>query len=236
MTPPSFLFQVKECVACFEKRITLPISRIEEIYTKILNFLSVSLKHPDINELKFIPALDKIPDTLEFDSVEEYQSAIFDLAKKFPGSIFDFALYAFRKIDVPYPQAYVYAAMRDYHTRELGRNIKNLKDALDILESIPGKDSILKSRERIALPDECLIFKTASDRDRALLLFTLLKHSPISQENMAIAFSEEESYVYYDYKWIEIKTFSSFSQEPRGLKLVFNEKYKKVYIYNEQAG
>ncbi len=223
-----FFIPTQGMCRCSEKRTTVPLSKIKEIYIKIMDFLSIPLKHPNADELQFIQTSEAIPDTLEFDSAEEYQSTIFALAKRFPNSIFDFACYAFRKIYVPYPQAYVYAAMRDYHTRQLSHKIRNLEDAFDILESIPGKVSILKSRERIALPDECLIFKTASDRDKALLLFTLLKHSPISKEDMAIAFSDDESYVYYDYKWIGISTLSSFSFEPKGLKMVFNEKFKKL--------
>lgn len=214
---------------CSKREITVPPQKIKEVYIKTKDFLSIPLKHPNPDELQFIGASEVIPDTLEFSSVEEYQSTIFSLAKKFPGSIFDFACYAFRKIDVPLPQAYVYAALRDYHAKKLAQNIKELKDAFNILENISGRDSILKSRDRIALPDECIIFKTASDRDRALLLYTLLEHSPIRKEDMAIAFSQDYSYVYYDYKWIETSSLSSFSTEPKGLQLIFNKKYKKTY-------
>jgi|DewCreStandDraft_1066081.scaffolds.fasta_scaffold12017_2 hypothetical protein len=212
---------------CYFKKSTIPPPNLSDVLKKIMDFLGIPLKHPGPENINFITPSYAVPDPLDFDSAEEYQSLIFSLAKRFPGSIFDFACYAFRKIDVPLPQAYVYAALRDWHAKQLGQKVKDLKDAFNILEGISGKDSILKSRDRIALPDECIVFKTASDRDRVLLLYTLLEHSSIRRNDTAIAFSDDRSYVYYDGKWIEVSSFDSSFAEPKGLWLIFNKNYKK---------
>jgi hypothetical protein len=166
-----------------------------------------------------------IPSPLEFGSVEEYQSAIFVLAQRQPDSICDFAQYAFRKIDVPFPQAYVYAALRDYHVKQSANTIRNFEDALNILKNIKGEKSIFDSRDRLALPDETLLFQTGNDRDKALLLYTLLHLSTISDPEMAIGFSENDSYVYYNREWIELNTLSKSSIEPKGLRIIFNKQW-----------
>ena len=212
---------------CFWKKSDIPYPKLQEVYEKIKEFLGIPLKHPDLNLIKISPVAQPpvpIPNPLEFNTPEEYQAVIFSLARKFPGSIYDFVQYAFRKIDVPYPQAYIYAALRDYHVSQHSRRIKSLQDALNILESIEKKDSIFNSRDRIALPDEVLIFKTGNDRDRALLLYTLLYRSQISDPKMAIGFSEDKSYVYYNNKWIDVMDFSTHLEKPKELKMVFNIK------------
>lgn len=223
---------------CTTKRADIPLHQLNSIYRRIRGFLSLPLKHPNLDSLQFVRSSVAISDPLEFSSAEEYQSAIFSLANKLPNSIYYFAQYAFRRIDVPFPKAYVYAALRDYHARQMAKKIRSLEDALSIVESITGQDSIFGSRERIALPDETLIFKTGSDRDKALLLFTLLQHSPICDVEMAIGFSEDNSYVYYHHKWIELNTLSMLSLEPQGLRVVFNkEKFQKRQntFINEKA-
>lgn len=208
---------------CARKRSDIPLPQLDNIYRKVKDFLSLPLKHPDPESLQLVSSSQTIPNPLKYSSAEEYQSAIFTIAQQLPGSIFDFAQYAFRRIDVPLPQAYVHAALRDYHVKQISKRIRSLEDAFTIVNSIAGKDSISASRGRIALPDETLIFKTGNDRDRSLLLFTLLQHSSICNPEMVIGFSEDGSYVYYDRKWIELNTLSKFSVEPKGLRMVFNK-------------
>lgn len=214
---------------CITKKTDIPLHQLNNIYERIRGFLSLPLKHPNPDSLQFVRSSEAIPDPLNFSSAEEYQSAIFSLANQLPGSIYDFARYAFRRIDVPHPQAYVYAALRDYHARQKAKKIRNLEDAFSVVKSIAGQDSIFGSRDRIALPDEALIFKTGNDRDKALLLFTLLQHSQICDPEMTIGFSENNSYVYYRHKWMESNTLSILPAEPQGLRMVFNkEKFQKT--------
>ena len=208
---------------CTRKGSSIPLHQLSNLYKKTKDFLSIPLKHPDPGSIQLVNSSMAIPNPLEFNSVEGYQSAIFVLAQQQPDSIYDFAQYAFRKTDVPFPQAYVYAALRDYHVKQLAKTIKNFEDALSILKNIKGEKSIFDSRDRLALPDETLLFKTGNDRDKALLLSTLLQQSTISDPEMAIGFSENNSYVYYNREWIELNTLSKFSVEPKGLKMVFNK-------------
>ncbi|MBI2472420.1 MAG: hypothetical protein HYV59_14460, partial [Planctomycetes bacterium] len=208
---------------CTRKGSSIPLHQLSNFYKKIKDFLSIPLKHPDPGSIQLVNSSTVIPNPLASDAAEECQLAIFSLAQQSPGSICDFAQYAFRRIDVPFPQAYVYAALRDYHVKQLAKNIGNIEDALAILKNIKGEKSIFDSRDRIALPDETLLFKTGNDRDKALLLFTLLQQSTISDPEMAIESSENNSYVYYNREWIESNTLSKFPVEPKGLRMVFNK-------------
>lgn len=87
------------------------------------------------------------------------------------------SMYAFRSLDVPHPEAYVKAALSGYKTYLLAAEASDLGEALEMVRSIPGRESILHGPDRIALPDEVLLFQTASDNERVLLLYTLLMHS-----------------------------------------------------------
>ena len=90
--------------------------------------------------------------------------------------------YAFRSLDVPNPEAYVKAALSGYETYIRAAEVSDLDDALAMVRNIPGTVSILHGPERVALPDEVLLFQTASDDERVLLLYTLLMHSPAFSE------------------------------------------------------
>ncbi len=54
-------------------------------------------------------------------------------------------------------------------------------------------------RERISLPDEVLMLRTGSDRDKALLLYALIQHapglSPADKEAAEILFTDQDSLV-----------------------------------------
>jgi len=97
-----------------------------------------------------------------------------------------------------------------------------LPQALAIVAGITGQDSIFESRNRIAMPDETLYFKTGSDRDKGLLLYTLLHYSTIGCRESVIGFSDESSFVSYQDNWIDLRTLSVSSAEPLGLKVLFN--------------
>jgi hypothetical protein len=186
------------------------------------------LKHPDPDHIQLVEPTHEIPDPLEFDSAESYQAAIVLLAQAYPYSIYEYALYAFRLLDVANRQVYVRAARRDYHVKKLAEGIGALSDALSIVAGVTGRDSIFGSRDRIAMPDETLYFKTGSDRDRALLLDTLLHHSAIGVAESVIGLSDESSFVSYEGKWIDLKPLSISSAEPLGLRVLFNANEVKI--------
>lgn len=106
-------------------------------------------------------------------------------------------------LDVPDTEVYLRAALRDYNTGKLAKNIVTLKDAPDIVAKVKGTSSIFGTRERIALPDETLYFDTGSDRDRALLLYTLLSRSPVSDPDIRLSLAGDVAKV-LQINWINL--------------------------------
>lgn len=210
---------------CTTHTSQIPQQQITKIYGSIGSFVSNSLKHPNPEQIRFVQPDYQIPNPLEYDSAENYQEAIVALASQHPGSIYEYALYAFRRLDVGYPQVYVCAAMRDYHVKRLAQGINELSDALSIVAGVTGRDLIFGSRKRIAMPDETLYFKTGSDRDKALLLYALLRHSPIGDTESVIGLSDENSFVSYQGKWIDAETLSLLAGNPSDIRTAFNTSY-----------
>jgi hypothetical protein len=207
---------------CPAKKSEIPRERITEIYDEIGDFVSIPLKHPNPETINFVQSSNSLPDPLEYESALEYQTAVAELAKQFPDSIYEFALYAFRSLAVTHPQAYVRAAARDYHTKQLAQAITSLDDALKTVAGVAGRDSVFESRERMAMPDETLIFNTGDDRDRALLLYTLLQGSAVADEESVIGLSDTASFVRHRKQWINAASLESAGQPPINLKLIFN--------------
>lgn len=207
---------------CTTRTSQIPQQQITNIYASIGGFVSNPLKHPNPEQIQFVQPRYQIPNPLEYNSAEEFQAAIVALAEQFPDSIYEFALYAFRLLDVNYPQVYVRAAMRDYNVKKLAEGIEELSDALSIVAGVTGRDSIFGSRDRIAMPDETLYFKTGSDRDKALLLYTLLQHSSIGDAESILGLSNENSFVSHRDKWIDLENLSVLSDEPSELKILFD--------------
>lgn len=168
---------------------------VSKILTMVGNFVSNSLKHPHPDEVQYLQSNSGIPNPLEFDSAEDYQKSIFDLAARFPDSIYEYALYTFRTLDVPDTAVYLHAAMRDCNVKQLAKGITQLSDAQSIVDGIEGSESIFNDRNRISMPDETLYFNTGTDRDKALLLYTLLRQSPIADEDSTIDLSSERSHL-----------------------------------------
>ena len=210
---------------CTTRTSQIPQQQITNIYAKVGGFVSSSLKHPNPEHIQFVQPGYQIPSPLEYDSAETYQAAIVTLANHHPDSIYEFALYAFRRLEVSYPQVYVRAAMRDCHVKQLAQGINELSDVLSIVADVTGQDSIFGSRDRIAMPDETLYFKTGNDRDKALLLYTLLRYSPISDAESVIGLSNESSFVSYQGKWIDLESLSLLSAKPSELRISFNASY-----------
>ena len=209
---------------CPDKTSQIPYERITNLYSGLGGFVTNPIKHPNPDEIQFISPIQAIPNPLDHDSAGSYQAAVFALAEQHPGSIYEFALYAFRKLDVLYPQVYVRAAAREYQAKHLSEGIKTLADALLIISGISGRESIFGSRDRIAMPDETLYFMTGTDRDRALLLFTLLQHSSIKDQDALIGLSDSNSFVLYRGRWIDINELVLLDTEPAKLRFTFNDR------------
>lgn len=85
-------------------------------------------------------------------------------------------LSAFRSLAVADLHPYVAAALAQPNSARLALSLRTLDDALVAVSGIRQADSMLGSRDRIAMPDETLRFRAGTDRDKALLLSTLLAH------------------------------------------------------------
>ncbi len=200
----------------------IPEQQITRIFDGIGDFVSNPLKHPDSNLIQFIQSGFQIPNPLEYDSHESYKNSIIALAQQYPDSIYEFALYAFRLLDVSLPQVYIRAALRDHNVKKIAEKIKKLSDVYMVLSEIKGQESIFENRDRIMMPDETLYFKTGNDRDKALLLYVLLQQSSIRDIESRIGLSKTNSYVFHQGKWIDIRNLSHFLSEPVGLKIIFD--------------
>lgn len=85
-------------------------------------------------------------------------------------------LYSHRSLALQDLFPYLSVARHQPICKALGRALTTRQEAIDIVKKIVGSDSIFNDRNRIAMPDETLRLKTGSDRDKALLLHTLLEH------------------------------------------------------------
>ena len=72
------------------------------------------------------------------------------------------------------------------------------------------------------MPDEILYFKTGSDRDRALLLYTLIQQSSLANDDNMIGLSSDKSFVRNAGKWIDAGDLSVLVGEPSELRIRFN--------------
>lgn len=210
---------------CSSQISQIPKQKIKQIFAGIGDFVSISLKHPNPEKINFIQSGFQIPDPLDYSTPESYRNVIMELGKKFPDSIYDYSLYAFRSLNVLYPQVYIRAALRNYNTIEMAGEIKKLSDALLIISRIKGHESIFYNKDRIMMPDEVIYFNTGDDRDKSLLLFTLLKYSKIFDEESTIGFSNSESYVLYSGNWINLKNFNLSNFKPKNITLLFNANF-----------
>ncbi len=193
---------------CTTHTCQIPRDHITALYNRIGDFVSNPLKHPNPDNVTFVSQAKPIPDPSEYDSAEDYQRAISTLAKANPGSIFEHALFAFRSLNTARLHAYAIAATRDWNTRELAKSINNLDDALSVVGRVASNDSIFGSRDRIAMPDEVLLFGTGTDRDRALLLYTILNQSPFADKSSRIGFAHYASFVKFRDVWINSQTLT----------------------------
>lgn len=207
---------------CHSQTSQIPIEMLSKIYERFSSFVSSPLKHPNIDEIRMVHSGNQLPNPLEFESAELFRAHIGRLASSLPGSEFDLALYSFRSLRVRHPQAYVAAASRDFHVRRLAENVTSLPEALEVVKSVAGRRPIWGSRERNAMPDEILFFGSGSDRDKALLLFTLLQISLIADDRSVIAITDDNSYVSHKGLWVDVSTLSTSTAEPREPSLIFN--------------
>jgi hypothetical protein len=198
---------------CISRTSQIPHHQVKDIYRRIGEFVSNPLKHPDPEQIRYIEPSHAVPDPLDHDSAESYQSAIHQLAREYPGSIFEYALYAFRSLRVRNPEVYIHAALRDPNTAELAAKVTTLDHALSIIRDIEGNSSIFRSRDRIALPDELVYFNTGHEAEKALLLYTLLRKSSLVNLDSSLLLTKDHSLVMVNGRPVYPESYVSFESE-----------------------
>jgi hypothetical protein len=135
-----------------------------------------------------------------------------EAAERHPGSEYELALYAFRSIHVRRPEVYLHAALRGRRARELAAKAQTVADAIQLTLQVPGNESVLHSTGRLALPGEVLLFGTGNHRDKALLLYALIRHAPqlpsALKQEARVVFTKTASYVRVDGHLINTATFA----------------------------
>jgi len=197
---------------------------IETVTTRCGDFLGSPLILCDLDEVDFsnVGNYAALPDPSQYECREEYQQAVYALGSNDSDSIYTHSKYAYRDWRNAEPAVYAHASARDFEVGQRAESVKSVEDAIEIVKTIENHDSIFESRDRIAMPDETLLFNTGDDRDRALLLFSLLLKSSLSNDWLMIGFAEENSYVFHFDQWIDLKTYQKSSLKPEGLTHVFN--------------
>jgi hypothetical protein len=109
------------------------------------------------------------------DGVEE--ALLKNAAAKESSLLLEAAMYAFRHPAVKEPQLYQDAAMKGFRSYILSGTVLNEADAREIADGIAGTESIYGESSRLAMPDEVLVFNTASVKERELLVDTLVRHA-----------------------------------------------------------
>ncbi len=129
---------------------------------------------------------------------EDLQRIVQAYSQKYPESIYDLAMYAFRSLSVRYPEIYAYTALyRSIRVKELLERLDSIEKMLEYVQQSFSPEGIFHSPERIALPDEVLFFQRATHRDKSLLLYTMLAKKFPHQEPV-IVFTKNQSFVYWN--------------------------------------
>lgn len=206
----------------YNKHSAIERETVETVAKRCSDFLGAPLMVGDLDDVTFEVNETSLPDPSDYEQLEDYQKAIYDLAEEKPQSSYTHAKYAYRDWRNTSPEVYAYASMREYEVGQRALAISQLSDALEIINSIGENDSIFNSRDRIALPDETLLFGAGDDRDRALLLFTLLEKSELQTNSLFVGFSEDASYVNCDDVWIDLTTLDQSDKQPDDLIYLFD--------------
>ena len=164
---------------------------------------------------------------------------IVNTASRYPVSQFDYARYAAGLINVEHPNAYAEASENSRQLKALSGGISNLlsdtaaktQKIVDILGDIADEE---RSPDMFFFPDYCIVNKTGSHWDKALLAFGLYSQLTGSTENTYIALGENSSYLVFkeadQWKYLDCRynTVKNFIDDD--IYAVFN----KDFVYNKK--
>jgi hypothetical protein len=155
--------------------------------------------------------------TINFQSIEnakELQKSVEGMAKLHPYSAYDLARYTFRILSVDHPEVYAYAARyRNPKIKQLAMNLVDIDKAIEYVQKELGSmtESIFGSTDRIAMPDEVMIFEKGDHRDRALMLYALIVSLELGMQEPLVVFAEDNSFVFHDNTLIPVRRTSKKS-------------------------
>lgn len=142
---------------------------------------------------------DSLVDLAKAANAQDAERMIRGAAARHPGSEYELALYAFRSLRVPQPEVYAVASLRSRRAADLAAQVASIADAIQLTRQVPGRESILRSADRVALPGEVLLCQTGNHRDKALLLHALIQLAEQipadAKRGMRVVFGENESAV-----------------------------------------
>jgi hypothetical protein len=184
---------------------TLPRPCLEQILDRIEAFFGIRLRQIAAIATGSIryedPAISR-DDMRAIDHAEDADAirhAVNALALRYPGTAMERAPYSFRDLSVRHPEAYLVAALRGRRARGVAATCFSIDDAIERTRAIEGRESILGDRERISLPDEVILFGTGTERDKSLLLFTLITLAegipPAVRQDCEVYLTTTQSYV-----------------------------------------
>lgn len=114
---------------------------------------------------------------LEIDRAQDADTtrqAVHALTGQYPGTAIEQSLYGYRDLSVRHPEAYLVAASRGRRLRSVAAGCRSIDEAIGQVRAIAGNESIFGDADRIALPDEVILFGTGTARDKSLLLLGLI--------------------------------------------------------------
>lgn len=164
-------------------------------------------------------------------------------AARYPGSQFDYALYAAGLVNVQHPNAYAKAAEKSKLAAKASGGIANvlsdeasrIEKLLSVLSGISETDAD-NNKDRFKAPDSVITDRTGSHKDKALLAFGLYcslfgnakdAYVAVGDDNSYLAFKSDGGWSYIDCKSNVVKSFINDD-----IYLVFN----KEFVYNRNLG
>jgi hypothetical protein len=211
-----------------EPEVSIPPQILERYYRDLESYSMAAgwlgLRLPQFEGKRFVRPL---PVPANPQGAHEWRDYVQNMAKELPGSAYDAARYAYREIDVAYPEAYAYAARnRNPHARDVAEKMATTSACIDYARAEVSRKESLFGNGRLALPDETLTLGSSGHRDRALLLYALLGH--VSREPYVV-FGERNSYVWHDSHLIPV----SFKDTSERLVSVFNASSHGTFLGND---
>lgn len=174
-----------------------------------------ALHRQEVSFAASVATRDQLAQLDAADGAASARQVIDQLAQGDDLSVFGQAAYCYRDLHVRYPGAYLSNALRGPKLRKLAASVRSIDQALAVVSGIAGRQSIFQGRDRIAMPDEVLLFGTADDVDRGLLLLSLLLAAAPDQIGVeaALKITQHSTYLQIRDRVIDVDTLSDVRVE-----------------------